>query len=732
MSSFRTTGTALLVSALTLAVLGLNPVAPARAIVAIRTGTTAKRPCHRGSVPIRLRGKKHTRTCLHLSSRTQQAARTPTRLFAAEAAALRIGPKHHPRTHRLPHALTSGAVVAANKRAQAVSDGLTGPRLPRLTRAESAARRQRSDLAARTTTQHDSKDFSQNGFTGVATLDGTDFEPDQGQVGEFGFDKTIHANAHKGTATLRHRDHERLQSDACPSVAGEVRGSYSWSRDNVTTVPYKGGTATLETYVDIDTKITGHTTAKGMLRDFDLAMTYHTLARAIIRDDSGTVVASDPPNLWTVHLSRTGLHLGDPFHEVINAANDANLGRVVGPNGAWDGGIPKADLDVANDAFLKLALSALRAGALLKTLENAWQDGACIDLDFTSSDATLSPHLDFDGQPNGGEVTTMAPGQLAHLTAHLKAARVATLAPGAFTTRLYRDRGDDKGTWTPMSGDFPSPTHAFTYAAPRSGWTEPSDTISISVSVTSHQGRALGSLDISPQAQGYRLVFTHTSDGDPTFNYSNWGSDDADGTDIDHEHLALSATSATLVPDATGAASGAGALTWQQHTWSTDDDQTANSGQDASIRCEIDTHQEVSAVQPGTMTVKSLVLGPAGSGGVPVIKSLDVVLAGVGETWQTTETQKSGPCPGFDSADNQNIFINRLQSQLYNGQPGVTEGRPGQSSVELLFDGTGWTASSGGLSKTVTTSEQPDFYNTPPQATPITWADTFRLEPVSP
>jgi hypothetical protein len=283
-----------------------------------------------------------------------------------------------------------------------------------------------------------------------------------------------------------------------------------------------------------------------------------------------------------------------------------------------------------------------------------------------------------------------------------------------------------------MSGAYPNPTHAFTYTAPGSGWTEPSDTIGISVDVTSHQGRALGTLDVSPQATGYRLVFTHTSDGDPTFSYSHWGAYDADGTDVDHEHLALSATSATLVPNGTGTASGTGALTWQQSTWSTDDDRTANSGQDAGTRCEIDTHQEVTAVQPGTMTVKSLVLGPAGNDGGPTIKSLDVVLGGVGETWQTTETQKSGPCPGLDSTDDQNLFINRLQNQLYNGQPGVTEGQLTQSSVELRFDGTGWTSSSGGLTKTVTTSEQPDFYNTPPQATPITWTDTFRLEPVNP
>lgn len=719
--------------------LALAVAAPVRAVPARRhpggapTRIAARKHCGRHKVSIKLRHANHN-SCLALTHATRAAAGSPKTLLDHQLKTVRIGPRHHRSAHRLPKALRSPALRAADARAQAVSDALHGPSMPKVSVPKASTHpaidARSTPIDARSTPYHQEKDFSQNGFEGKAVLDGTDFTPDDGP-GQVGFDKTITANATKDAAKLHHHDHEHLSSQMCPSVAGEVDGKYAWSREEHWTVPYQGGTGELEQYVDVDTKITGHTTDQGKLRDFDLDMTYHALTRGTVRDADGRIVESDPTNLWTIHLTRSGLHLGNPFDEVLDSADkDVRIGRVVGPDGAWDGGIPKDDIAVANDAVLKLALSALNAGNLLSSLQSSWQGGACIDLSFSSPDVSLSPHLDYDGNPNGGQVTTMKPDQVAHLTAHLKAVGVGKLAKGTFTTSLYRS-GSNPGTVGPTKGTFTPSTHAFTYTAP-SKWTKKSDTIDLYVEVLSHQGRALGALTISPEQAGYRLVFSHVSDGDPSFSYSDYGAYDADGTYTEHEHLALSSTTAKLAQDPSGTLTGSGALTWQQHTWSTDKDDTENSGQSASIRCEIDYNDQVTAVRPGTMTVKSMVLGPVGTDGVPTIKSLDLVLADVGETWQLTETQKAGPCPGFDSTDDQNLFLNQLSNHLYDGQPGVTEGRYTGTSLELQFDGTGWTSTPQGLTKTVTTTEQPDYYNDPPQGAPITWTDTVRLEPVGP
>ena len=361
------------------------------------TAAAARKHCRKHHVSIRLR-RAHHNSCLAISGATKASAGSPKRLLDHQLKTLRIGPPHHRRAHRLPKGLRSTAIRAADGRAQSVSDGLRGPSIPKVSAPAATIR-----VAARTTPYHEEKDFSQNGFEGRAVLDGTEFEPDQGSPGQIGYDKTITANATKNTAKLHHNDHEHLSSQLCPSVAGEVDGKYAWSREEHWTIPYQGGTGELDQYVDVDTKITGHTTDEGKLRDFDLDMTYHTLTRGIVRDKDGHIVQSDPTNLWTVHLSRSGLHLGNPFDQVLDSASkDIRVGKVVGPDGARDGGIPKDDMSVANDAVLKLALSALKAGNLLNSLQSSWQDGACIGLSFTSDDVSLTPHLDFDGNPNGG------------------------------------------------------------------------------------------------------------------------------------------------------------------------------------------------------------------------------------------------------------------------------------------------------------------------------------------
>jgi hypothetical protein len=84
--------------------------------------------------------------------------------------------------------------------------------------------------AAGVTPFHEAKPYSSDGWTGTAVVDGSSFEPDAGQSGDFGAetDKRLLVH-HKGDLVRDLREHERIAIQACPSVQGEVPGTYEWS-----------------------------------------------------------------------------------------------------------------------------------------------------------------------------------------------------------------------------------------------------------------------------------------------------------------------------------------------------------------------------------------------------------------------------------------------------------------------------------------------------------------------
>lgn len=404
---------------------------------------------------------------------------------------------------------------------------------------------------AKVTTFSGSKSYSTpDGWKGTATEAASQIEPDPGAPGEFGYDSEKQVVARNGPATMTVPEHERLLAAVCPSVEGEVPGSYAWSQTRTITIPYGPGTGTIVEHVQIEAKLLAHTTDKGMIRDFDLDMTYQSYAQGVARDNEGHVVQSDDPGLWTIHLSRHGLHLDDPFRQVEDGGT--NLGQVVGPGGAWVGGIPTADIGVAQDALRKLGLAAMQSSALLRTLQGAWQDGACIDPNFTSSDLSLSPHLAFNGQPNGGQVATMKARQLAHLVLKITAPYGGKLAPGEYSASVYTaGTGSDEGRLSPKQGNLSGASLPFTYTAPAKGWNKPSAKREISVEITSHQGRGLGDLYISPTPTAHYLKTISVSgsmDYEANYPLNRYQGDTCAVTGDEKYTLAYSGHSATGQP----------------------------------------------------------------------------------------------------------------------------------------------------------------------------------------
>jgi hypothetical protein len=703
--------------------------------------------CPKSRVRIRLgRQARGTEVCLTV-------ARTP---HGNEAAASVQVLDHLVRTARVRRASHRGGSLPKSwlgklsrglTHALTVTNALNGPSLPSgssLGQSPDApshtARAGGAEPPARiagVTPFHEEKAYSSDGWTGKAVLDGSRFEPDADQAGDFGVETNkqllVH---HKGDLARDLREHERIAIQACPTVQGEVPGTYEWSNTRTDSAPIASGMGTLIEFTQIKAKILGHTTDAGKLRDFDLDMIYQTHAQAVERDAKGRVVQTSAPQLWTIHLIRKGLHLGKAWDEVLDGTGSVQMPTVVGPGGSWTNAIPTDSVSIAQDAVRKLSLAALRADSAFRTLESAWGDGACFAVNFSSSDLSVSPHLDLNGNPSGGQVAAMKPGQVAHLTATITTSHGGALAPGRYTTELYRGSGGKPGTLSPTSGRFAKAPLSFTFTSPTDNWVKPDDPVSVYVTATSHQGSSLGVITLTPIPAGYRLVYTHSSAAGFSFPYSHYGAFDADGTFTEQQDLGLSATVPLTLDANQATATGSGALSWQAHTWTTDDDDDAISGQNASVRCEIETKQAVVGVQPGTVTVKSLSLGAAGANGLPTIKSFDVVLAGASETWHTDETQKAGPCPAENNPDEtQSIFLNRLGNALYN-LPGTTVTERGTSdgllSVEIKYTGS-WQSQSNAVTHQFTTVVHPEAYgDVAPAGAAIPFIDTFTLEPAQP
>jgi hypothetical protein len=704
-------------------------------------------PCPKSRVRVQLGRKARGRgVCLKVG-RTPHGgdAAASVKMLDRLARTLRMRGAHH-RRGSLPKSWIS-KLSQGLARALAVTNALNGPPMPSGSslgqspvapaRAARAAGGEPRAHAAGVTPFHEEKAYSSDGWTGKAVLDGSRFEPDAGKSGDFGAetDKTLLVH-HKGNLTRDLREHERIAIQACPTVQGEVPGTYEWSTSRTDSAPVGSGTGELIEFTRIKAKILGHTTDAGKLRDFDLDMIYQIHEQVVERDAKGHVIQTSAPDLWTIHLIRKGLHLGKAWGEVLDGSGSVQMPTVVGPSGGWTNAIPTDSVSIAQDAVRKLSLAALRADATLGTLQSAWGDGACLAVNFSSSDLSVTPHLDLHGTPNGGQVAAMKPGQLAHLTATVTTKHAGALAPGTYTTHLNRDSAGKPGMLTPTSGQFTKAPLSFTYTAPTDNWVKPEDVVSVYVTARSHQGSALGVIYLTPIPTGYRLVYIHSSSADFSFPYSHYGAFDANGTFTEQHDLGLSATVPVKLDSSQTHATGSGALSWQAHTWTTDDDNDSISGQDASVRCEIETKQTVVGVQPGTMTVKSLSLGPTGANGLPTIKSLDVVLSGASETWHTDETQKAGPCPAENNPDDtQSIFLNRLGNALYNA-PGTTvtykSTSDGLLSVEIQYTGS-WNSESNAVTHQFATQVPPDGYgDIAPASARIPFIDTFTLEPAQP
>ncbi|MGH3743375.1 MAG: hypothetical protein ACRDTP_00760, partial [Mycobacteriales bacterium] len=499
--------------------------------------------------------------------------------------------------------------------------------------------------------------------------------------------------------------------DRCPDADGTVPGDALDKLQFALTA--SGGSAKVSgsARFEIQTRLTGHVNADGSFNDFDLHMKLTALVKGGTVGKDGKLYSTKAPAYYVYEVEADH----NTFASVAGAKDTpVHILRTISPHHSslgyslfgrlhfWDP-IAKA---LWNLEYRYGGMVLVKAADDYKQAEAYWQTpGNCVTV--TPSAAT----------------TKLKPGQQAAVTATVAGPpkKGKGLAPGKFTATA------SAGTITPTSGSY-TPGHplSFTYTAPSSG----GGTSMVTIGTTSRQGKGRGTISFQIQADHYALVYTHTSSGHPTFTYQHYGVFDADGAFTEQEDLALSA-SAPLTVDAAGTtASGSGPLTWQRSTWSTDDNDVSNSGQDAGIRCGIDYHDQLVTAHPGTMTVKSLTLGPPGADGVPTIKTLDVILWGVGEHWHMDETQVSGPCPGFPQDQDNEVFLSDLQ-WAYMSFPtkwsalGVTASWAssdyGNMATELKLTAP-WSGAP-------LTSQLPpaDYGDVAPASAVIDWVDSFKL-----
>jgi hypothetical protein len=243
----------------------------------------------------------------------------------------------------------------------------------------------------------------------------------------------------------------------------------------------------------------------------------------------------------------------------------------------------------------------------------------------------------------------------------------------------------------------------------------------LAVSGVSKRGRLQASMTafIAPS---YTVVYAPSSTADASYGYNESSGPSVDmGTYSEQRDLAMTATVATTSPGPGQSATGSGPLTWQSPSWTTDDLNTG-SAQGLGQTCTIDYKTTYTAFTPGTLQVKSLMVGTPGPGGVPSIQ-LDVVVNGVGEHYQLDETPVSGPCPGFPNDGDTHLFESEL-TQMHQavGDP-IT---PAGQGFELQLN-TGWKPGTGDViaTRTVSWSHGGDRPGGPANA--VQDSDTFQI-----
>jgi len=697
--------------------LALTALLALAACLAPTTAGAATKRCRAGQANIRVR-HRHACVTVHGDPAADQAAAAMTHLRALDGKS-RLRLRHHHGTRRAPKWTRSGAMRSAIAKGLKLAASIRDPRA-------------RIAAAGDPQPVHSEKPFTRdNGWHGTVTHDFTPENGDPNAPAGFGFEDREEIRATNGTETALITQDEKITIDQCPDADGTVHGTHVWRLTAKGTGPAGGGATYTRTYSEqTKTKITGHTTDDGHVRDFDLDMDYASVYQAAERDRHGTLVASDAPKVHALHFSKHGLKLLS-FEEFTSGKRDSGFREILDHGFDVVGG--KTSDDDFDTATRRFALAELRASNVLTSLEGAWvYNEACLKVSISSSDVSLSPTKDLLGADQEGIYAgSMSAGQQGHLNVTMTQRQGGKLAPGTYSVAIRRSSGSDAGQIAPTSGSWGAAPFGLTYTAPTTDWTEtPPKEVEITIELNSHQGHALGVIHIKPAGTHYKLVYTHTSTANYSYGYGPTGAFNDRGTYSEQRDVALSA-SAPLTFDASNTTgTGSGALGWQRSNWLTDNDETSRSLSGAD--CEIDYHDQVTGTTPGTVQVKSLTLGPAGAGGRPTVAGFDVVLKDVGENWHMHETAKSGPCPVFDSDDAAGLFINQFTNfHTQAGDQVNTVPNPADASkpgVELKGTG-GWQPGTGDV--LATRAFQGDWFDGGPSGAPssavVHWTDTFAL-----
>jgi hypothetical protein len=279
----------------------------------------------------------------------------------------------------------------------------------------------------------------------------------------------------------------------------------------------------------------------------------------------------------------------------------------------------------------------------------------------------------------------LAPSESVGVTSTLGGPSGKGVAPATLTTSAT-----DGAVVTPPTTTADSAPLTLTAIAPST--LHPGDSFTVTVNAVSKQGRGTASITFHARPGSYALRWTHTTAGSTSYAYDGSSGMFSDtGTWSETRDVQVSAT-VPLTKAADGSFSGSGPIHWDRSTWSQENDETSNEGQQYPSFCELDDHEAVSATTGGTLAVSSLrVDTPAAA----------VKLSSLGETWHQNDVQVSGPCPGRVSDYPRNNLLNEIGSDHYSGGDQVSW--PSSTELDMTL-AKGWVAGTGDVVATRTLS----------------------------
>jgi hypothetical protein len=508
------------------------------------------------------------------------------------------------------------------------------------------------------------QNVSADGWSGTATVD----IPVHSDATGTDMTATVTMSNGSTDGTVKKVD-QHLVAD-CPDAAGIVSGTAKHELTMQTETPVPGGrTVKVTVSFGSDATLTGHTATDGTLRDWDQRMKFLAHIQVALLQGH-KVIETTPPLVWTTHLDATltpanASELAPVGENLSGPGIFSSFGTRYVRNG-WEGEAAQRVLSMATFSWLNIAHDT--KDDLLTAKSRHWDTGDCVKLSLSAPKQEL------------------AASESVPVTSTLGGPSGKGVAPATLTTSAT-----DGAVVTPGSTTADSAPLTLTTIAPSTF--NPGDSFTVTANAVSKQGRGSASITFHAAQGAYELVYTHTTHGSTTYGYDHSSSPFTDtGTWTENRDVQVSAT-VPLTRAADGSFSGSGPIRWDKSTWSQEDNETSDEGQQYPSFCNLDDHETVSATTPGTLAVSALHVDTPGA---------TVKLTSLGETWHQNDVQVSGPCPGRTDNYARNTLLGEIGRDHYGAGDAVSWGSGGSEADITLSRG--WAAGTGDTVATRTLS----------------------------